>query len=79
MAIVASFAYPVVATGVRLNQHFPQDGRHWTLNALDWMDYGEIEAGSVTLTYAGDRAAIAWFNENVGGTPVIAEAVLGAL
>ncbi|HYI24005.1 MAG TPA: DUF2298 domain-containing protein [Thermomicrobiales bacterium] len=78
IAIVAALAYPVFATGVRLNQRFPQDGRHWTLNSLDWMDYGEIDAGAVNLTYAGDRAAIEWLNDNVGGTPVIAEAVLDA-
>ncbi|MBA3377490.1 MAG: hypothetical protein H0T93_01265 [Chloroflexia bacterium] len=76
VAIVASLAYPVLATGVRLNQHFPQSGSSWTLNALDWMDYGEIpEMGGLGVVYAydEDRKIIEWFNSDVGGSPVIAE------
>ncbi len=29
------------------------------------------------LAFAGDRAAIDWFNRNVGGSPVVAEASIG--
>jgi YYY domain-containing protein len=77
VAIAASLAYPAVATGIRLNQHFPQEGASWTLNALDWMDYGlvpEYGSGGVEFSYDEDRDIIEWFNANVGGSPVIAEA-----
>ena len=77
LAILASLAYPVFATSSRLNQQFSQPGRSWTLNALDWMDYGMIpEQGGagVVFAYDEDRDVIEWFNNEVGGTPVIAEA-----
>ena len=79
VAITAALAYPLIATGIRLDQRFPQDGRSWTLNALDWMSYGQIpRRGGVALSYDEDRAVIEWFNSEVSGTPVIAEASLGA-
>jgi uncharacterized membrane protein len=80
VAIVASLAYPVLATGTRLNQHFDQPGASWTLNALDWMSYGTIAErgnGGVEYSYDEDRAVIEWFNNEVDGSPVIAEASLG--
>jgi uncharacterized membrane protein len=78
IAIVAALAYPLIATGIRLDQRFPQGGRTWTLNALDWMNYGQIDRGGVVLAYDEDRAVIEWFNTEVPGAPVIAEASLGA-
>ncbi len=80
VAIVASFAYPLFSTGVRLNQQFVQPGRATTLNALDWMSYGEIGemgAGGVVFSYDEDREIVEWFNEEVDGSPVIAEASIG--
>ena len=77
LAILASLAYPVFATGARLNQHFAQSGSSWTLNALDWMSYGTIQEygnGGVRYSYDEDRDVIEWFNSEVGGSPVIAEA-----
>ncbi len=77
VAIAASFAYPLLATGVRLNQHFPQSGSSWTLNALNWMEYGEIPergGGGIVYAYDEDRDIIEWFNSEVGDSPVIAEA-----
>ena len=79
IAITAALAYPLIATGIRLDQRFPQDGRSWTLNALDWMSYGQIpRGGGIVLGYDEDRTVIEWFNSEVPGTPVIAEASLGA-
>jgi uncharacterized membrane protein len=76
--VIASLAYPVVATPIRLNQHFPQDGREWTLDAFQWMEYGEIRfTNGEWVGYADDLAAIDWVNEHVDGTPVIAEASFG--
>lgn len=80
IAIVASLVYPLMATGARLDQQFAQPGRSWTLNALDWMDYGQIAemgVGDVVFTYDEDRDIIEWFNDEVGGSPVIAEASIG--
>ncbi len=77
LAVMASLAYPLLATKVRLDQHFPQEGASQTLNALDWMNYGlvpERGGGGVVFSYDEDREVIEWFNAEVAGTPVIAEA-----
>jgi uncharacterized membrane protein len=79
LVMLASFAYPVLATGARLQQRYPQDGASLTLNALDWMDYGQQQTPGnpfVTLSYDEDRDVIDWFNAEVPGSPVIAEASL---
>jgi YYY domain-containing protein len=77
LVVMASLAYPALATKVRLDQHFIQDGASPTLNALDWMDYGlvpEYGTGGVLFSYDEDRRVIEWFNDEVPGSPVIAEA-----
>jgi len=79
LAIAASLAFPFFSTGVRLDQRFTPGREHWTLNAFDWMDYGTIPTqrggtGIVPLRFDDDRAVIDWFNDEVAGTPVIAEA-----
>jgi YYY domain-containing protein len=83
---LATLAYPVMATPVRLDMRFA-GGNGPTLDAYAWMDYGEIplfrvdedgrRAEAEPLRYADDRAAIDWLNENVHGSPVIAEAAFG--
>ena len=76
--IVASLAYPLHATSFRLDQHFSQPGADLTLNAYDWMRYGEIQYTDGTwVGYRDDRAAIDWMNDNIEGTPVIAEGSFG--
>jgi len=78
VAIFASLMYPLAATGVRLDQQFAEPGRSWTLDALDWMDYGQIQGGNgAVLTFDEDREIIEWFNNEVPGSPVIAEASIG--
>ena len=79
LAVLASLAFPLLSTGARLQQRYPQDGAVWTLNGLDWMNYGEQAIAGpfpVSLSYDDDRAIIDWFNTEVPGTPVIAEASL---
>lgn len=78
-AIVAlGLVYPVLATGPRLDQRFANHPPPRTLNALDWMDYGTLtSATGQRISFDGDRAAIDWFNAQVRGTPVIAEASIG--
>jgi YYY domain-containing protein len=76
LVVMASLAYPLLATKVRLDQHFIQDGASHTLNALDWMDYGlipEYGTGGVVYSFDEDRQVIEWFNDEVAGSPVIAE------
>jgi YYY domain-containing protein len=75
LVIVLGFAYPAQATGVRLDTRFPHPNRNWTLDAYAWMEYGTITfTDGTTVGYADDLAAIDWFNAEVAGTPVIAEA-----
>lgn len=48
-----------------------------TLDSNAWMDYGTVVAtNGQVIRFDGDRKAIAWLNENVSGSPVIAEAVV---
>lgn len=78
LLIALSLVYPVVATIPRLELRFPGHPAPGTLNALDWMRYGTIQnsAGQI-IHFDGDLAAIHWFQNNVSGTPVIAEASIG--
>ncbi len=80
VVVALSLFYPVLATRPRLDQRFADHLGSGTLNAYDWMDYGTIRTApdGTLLSFADDRAAIDWFNENVPGSPVIAEASIGA-
>ena len=76
----ASLLYPVFAVGPRLAQRIAEAPSLGTLDALAWMEYGSVPAAGGALgriQFAGDRAAIDWFNREVPGSPVIAEASIG--
>lgn len=77
--ISASLFYPLLSTIPRLDQRFAGNPSIGTLNALDWMRYGTIPRpdGNGTIDFASDLAAIEWFNNEIEGTPVIAEASIG--
>jgi uncharacterized membrane protein len=78
LVVLAGFAYPAQATGVRLDTRFPHPDSNLTLDAYAWMEYGSITyTNGEDVTYADDLAAIDWFNEEVPGNPVIAEASFG--
>jgi uncharacterized membrane protein len=81
LVLLASLAYPAMATGPRLAQRFTPGTRSGTLDALTWMESGTVpvlgNAEYSEIAYAGDAAAIDWFLANVSGTPVIAEAAIG--
>ncbi|GIW03574.1 MAG: hypothetical protein KatS3mg059_0194 [Thermomicrobiales bacterium] len=78
ISIGAALCYPVLATAPRLELRFPGHPAPGTLDALDWMRYGTItNAEGEHITFAGDKAVIDWFNSQVAGTPVIAEASIG--
>ena len=76
--IALSLVYPAVATMPRLDQRFEGHPGPGTLNSLDWMNYGTLVSGQgQVIHFDGDLAAIHWFQDNVEGTPVIAEASIG--
>jgi YYY domain-containing protein len=84
MVVAVSFFYPLLATGPRLAQRFDGHPGPGTLDGLDWMEYGTVTHNAdgrplrPPIAFADDRAAIDWFNTEVEGTPVIAEASIGA-
>jgi uncharacterized membrane protein len=70
--------YPVLATRPRLEQRFNDSLGSGTLNALDWMNYATLDsADGGQIHFKGDLDAINWFNVEVAGSPVIAEASIG--
>jgi YYY domain-containing protein len=82
---IASLTYAVMATPPRLDTRF-SGASGLTLNAYSWMEYGEITLFRIDgnqripvepLRYEDDLQAITWLNENVHGSPVIAEAAFG--
>lgn len=78
---LASLLYPALAIGPRLDQRFVPGTVSGTLDALRWMDAGTVPvigaADASAIHFAGDAAAIAWLQDNVTGTPVVAEASIG--
>lgn len=79
--LVACLVYPVLGTRTRVDDRFPGDANRppiGTLDGLAYMTVGVFEwpAGSpIELKY--DYEAIRWLQDNVPGTPVIAEAKVG--
>jgi uncharacterized membrane protein/4-amino-4-deoxy-L-arabinose transferase-like glycosyltransferase len=76
-----ALTYPVLATLPRLEQRMTPGTPVGSLNALDWMTAGSVPViGSQEFSeirYAGDWAAIAWLQENVPNSAVIAESSIG--
>lgn len=78
LVVAAGLLYPLLATRPRLDLRFPGHPAPTTVNALDWMDYGAIQSASgETIAFVEDRDVIEWFNSEVAGSPVIAEASIG--
>jgi YYY domain-containing protein len=81
LLLAASLFYTPLATGPRLEQRFEGHPDPFTLNSLDWMRYGTLPVetldGLRVVSFEDDLAAINWFNSEVDGTPVIAEASIG--
>ncbi len=77
--ILAALCYPLFSTIPRLELRFPGHPTIGTLNALDWMNYGTLDRadGQGKITFDDDLAAINWFNDEIEGSPVIAEASIG--
>jgi YYY domain-containing protein len=79
--LMACLVYPVLGTRTRVDDRFPGDTNRPPLGSLDGLAYmtvGTFEwpAGTlIQLKY--DYEAIRWLQDNVPGTPVIAEAKIG--
>ena len=77
--LLAGLVYTPLATRTRLNDRFPgARPPTGTLDGLAYMTVGQFEwpAGSpIDLRY--DYEAIRWLQQNVSGTPIIAEAKVG--
>ena len=77
--LLTCLVYPPLATQTRLNDRFPGERPKMdTLDGLAYMTVGQFEwpAGNpIKLKY--DYQAIHWLQENVTGTPIIAEAKVG--
>ncbi len=77
--LTGSLVYPILATPVRLDDRFPGPRPPTnTLDGLAYMTVGQFEwpAGS-TIQLKYDYQAIRWLQDNVVGTPIIAEAKVG--
>jgi YYY domain-containing protein len=81
LLLLGTFIYPIFATQTRLDDRFPGDHNRpasGTLDGLAYMTVGTFEwpAGTlIELRY--DYEAIRWLQNNVEGTPIIAEAKIG--
>jgi YYY domain-containing protein len=78
---IGALAYPLLATGPRLNDRFASLAP--TLDGLAYMEDATIAESAegqppVEVSLASDRKAIHWMRQNIVGTPVILEAQLSA-
>jgi uncharacterized membrane protein len=81
LLLLASLIYPIFGTRTRVDDRFPGDHNRpaiGTLDGLAYMTVGIFEwpAGSpIELKY--DYEAIRWLQNNIPGSPIIAEAKIG--
>nr|HMQ56374.1 DUF2298 domain-containing protein [Anaerolineae bacterium] len=81
LLLIAGLVYPVLGTRTRIDDRFPGAANRpplGTLDGLAYMTVGVFEwpAGNpIALQY--DYEAIRWLQENVEGTPIVAEAKVG--
>lgn len=79
--LIAGLVYPIFGTRTRVDDRFPGEQNRpaiGTLDGLAYMTVGRFEwpAGNpIELTY--DYEAIHWLQDNVVGTPILAEAKIG--
>jgi uncharacterized membrane protein len=78
LLIVAALVYPALGTPTRVRDRFDRSPPAGTLNGMAYMTAGTLvwpQDNSINLEY--DYEAIRWLQENVKGTPVLAEAKIG--
>ncbi|MCD4685988.1 MAG: DUF2298 domain-containing protein, partial [Anaerolineae bacterium] len=78
LALLFSLAllYPLVATQARFLDRFNKDETPLTLDGMDYMQYAVHGEHELWFPLQGDYDMIRWLQDNVEGTPVIAEAHL---
>jgi YYY domain-containing protein len=78
LLIVATLVYPALGTPTRVRDRFDRSPPRGTLNGMAYMTVGTLvwpQDNHINLEY--DYEAIRWLQENVKGTPVLAEAKIG--
>ena len=76
---VIMLAYPVFATGDRLDHQMASSPSFPSLDGNAWMDGGSIENETGdTISFTGDYHAVNWLRDNTDGIPVLLEASIGA-
>jgi len=78
LLIVAVLVYPALGTPTRVRDRFDRSPPRGTLDGMAYMTAGTLvwpQNNSITLEY--DYEAIRWLQDNVKGTPVLAEAKIG--
>jgi uncharacterized membrane protein len=78
LIIVAALVYPVMGTPTRVRDRFDRSPPVGTLDGMAYMTVGTLvwpQNNSINLEY--DYEAIRWLQDNVKGTPVLAEAKIG--
>jgi YYY domain-containing protein len=76
--IIAVLAYPALGTPSRLRNRFDRSPPTGTLDGMAYMTAGTLvwpQDNPIELSY--DYEAIRWLQDNVKGTPVLAEAKIG--
>jgi YYY domain-containing protein len=78
LLIVAALVYPVMGTPSRVRDRFDRSPPIGTLDGMAYMTVGTLvwpQNNPINLEY--DYEAIRWLQDNVKGTPVLAEAKIG--
>jgi uncharacterized membrane protein len=80
LLLAAAALYPLLGTPARVVDRFPGDRP--PIGSLDGMEFMTVGAyrwpdDSNTIELRGDYQAIRWLQDNVRGTPVLAEAPIG--
>ena len=78
LLIVATLVYPALGTPTRVRDRFDRSPPGGTLNGMAYMTAGTLvwpQNNAINLEY--DYEAIRWLQQNVKGTPVLAEAKIG--
>jgi YYY domain-containing protein len=85
--LLLSLIFPIVGTPARLDDRFPEENGRPAIGVLDGMAYMEPgvytwhpdaqQAPTTRIELRYDYEALRWLLDNVSGTPVVAEALIG--
>ncbi len=74
--VAIALFYPVVGTFSRVAYRFPQPPAP-TLDGLAFMHSAQFHYDDATVELSPEADAIAWLNEHITGTPIVAQSSLG--